>query len=290
VTNDRERVALIDRVRPIAQREVLASTGDLVPALAQRLQAAESANDAVDAVFTIVGGEAEPVDFRETAHLGGGEYLRNPDGGRCTSGYLFRKKNLRRMSAAGHCADGGNFVGGTVRHVTFGGTDGDVIGTVTHNYLQDEGKDVLLHTLPSTAWTESRITTTASAYRDVTGGRTPTQMNGNDEQCFVGLGIRINDGVNKKCGPLKKEGITWKPGGTPAGYILRNFWCLERRTIGGDSGGPVYYETGANAHAAGVMVWSKKEDPLLSPVNWFACYHVINDIEGVSGYGLVLSS
>lgn len=288
-----ETDALIDRIRPVAEREVTAATAALRPSLSERAAASgHRFDDAIDSVFAIVAGSVESVDFRETAHLRGGEYLRVPRGGRCTSGYRFQWNNtFHRMSSAGHCAgtDFNGVTGGTMRHVTFSGANGAVIGTVTHNYLRDEGKDVLLFTLPSTALTQSRITTTASHHRDVTGRRTTGQMNGNDTQCFVGLGIRINDNVNKKCGPLKKEGVTWKPTGHPAGWVIRNLWCLERRTYGGDSGGPVYYEVSVNAHAAGTMVGSKKETPLFQPVNWFACYHVISDIEAVSGYSLVLS-
>ncbi len=245
----------------------------------------------VDVVLLTGDGDAQVVDWRETAFIRGGEYLRNPDGGRCTSGFRFRKysngSTHYRMSMAGHCADGGDWtgnVGGTVRHVKFDGTNGDTIGTVSHNTFRDEGVDVALFRIPSNATSVNRVTTTANTYRDYVGERTKAEMNHNDTQCFVGLGIRINDGLNKKCGPLKKEGISWSPSDAPDGYTLRNFWCLERRTIPGDSGGPIYYEVGSGFEGAGTMVWSKKETPLFSTTKWFACYSVISDIEAATGY------
>ena len=243
-------------------------------------------------LYYVVGAESAQVDWRDTYHARGGEWLGGLDG-ICTSGFLFRSGSFYRLSTAGHCADGGDWdgdIGGLVGFVDEDGVaTGTSIGTVTHNLYEDGGTDIALMTLSSLSTTVGRVTTSANTYRDVTGVREESNLNHNDEQCFVGWGIHSNWNKDKKCGPQKKENITHHPKNSPSGYEIEGMYCLERRTIGGDSGGPVYYESGSDALAAGTIVYSLKENHLFATTKWYACYHTVTDIESATGYSVVTS-
>ncbi len=243
-------------------------------------------------LYYVADGEFAHVDWRDTLHARGGEWLGGLDGV-CTSGFLFKSGSLYRLSTAGHCADGGDWVGDVGAAVAFVDEDGNLtgtrIGTITHNLYEDGGTDIALMSLPSASWTVGRVTTSANTYRDVTGVKEESDLNHNDQQCFVGYGIHHNWNYDKKCGPQKKENITHHPSGSPSGFEIEGMYCLERRTIGGDSGGPVYYESGSDAIAAGTMVFSKKETPLFSTTKWYACYQTVTDIESATGFSVVVS-
>ena len=111
----------------------------------------------------------------------------------------------------------------------------------------------------------------------------------NDEQCFVGWGIHSEWNKDKKCGPQKKEDVTVHPSNSPSGYEIEGLYCLERRTTGGDSGGPVYYESGSDAIAAGTVAFSMKKNSLFTTTKWYTCYQTVTDIEAATGYSVVTS-
>lgn len=96
------------------------------------------------------GNDMELVDYRHELPVRGGKYL-NVAGAGCTSGFLFRHptSGAYRVSTAGHCASGGDFVGetgGTVRMINT-----SYVGTIRTNRLEDGGTDVALFSVPSTS-------------------------------------------------------------------------------------------------------------------------------------------
>ena len=259
--------ALNNAVRGVSEEFVrtleLERTAIDSPALAQI--------DAGD-LYYVAGAELYPVDWRDTLHARGGEWLGGLDG-ICTSGFLFRSGSSYRLSTAGHCARGDDWdgdIGGSVGFLDENGVvTGTSIGTVTDNLFEDGGTDVALMTLSALSTTVSRVTTSANTYRDVTGIRAEADLMHNDEQCFVGWGIHSEWNKDKKCGPQKKEDVTVHPSNSPSGYEIEGLYCLERRTTGGDSGGPVYYESGSDAIAAGTVAFSMKKNSLFTTTKWY---------------------
>ena len=74
-----------------------------------------------------------------------------------------------------------------------------------------------------------------------------------------------------------------------SGYEIEGLYCLERRTTGGDSGGPVYYESGSDAIAAGTVAFSMKKSGFFTTTKWYTCYQTVTDIEAATGYSVVTS-
>ena len=124
-------------------------------------------------LYYVASAELYPVDWRDTLHARGGEWLGGLDG-ICTSGFLFRSGSSYRLSTAGHL-------------------------------FEDGGTDVALMTLSALSTTVSRVTTSANTYRDVTGIRAEADLLHNDEQCFVRWGIHSEWNKDKKCGPQKRR-------------------------------------------------------------------------------------
>ena len=282
------RIAELDRkIRGVSESFVTALQLQRAATNKPRLSGVNAAD-----LYSVVDAELAPVDWRDTRHARGGEWLRVPDGV-CTSGFLFRSGSSYRLSTAGHCADAGDWDGDIGGSVGFVDEDnkatGTSIGTITHNLFEEGGTDVALMTLSSLATTVSRVTTTANTYRDIIGVKKESDLKHNDQQCFVGWGIHANWNKDKKCGPLKKENITVHPKDSPKGFEIEGLYCLERRTIGGDSGGPVYYEFGSDALAAGTLAYSIKENYIFTTTKWYACYHTVTDIEAATGYSVVTS-
>jgi len=229
------------------------------------------------------GNEVEQTDYRDEQPMRGGKWLRTPDGGSCTAGFLLRHPShgAWRVSMAGHCADGGDGngeTGGIVR-----AWDGSTVGSVRTNTFENGGTDIALFAVPSSATTAARVVISAGQYRNVTGKRSGDNLTHNDRQSFAGRGIWYYENTPNKCGSLKKLNVSFSDNGSK----VSGLYCLERRTRGGDSGGPVYYPLGdSRADAAGSIVGSKKERRFTT-TKWYACYHTINRIEGVTGYRVV---
>ena len=153
--------------------------------------------------------EPPDVDFRESAHIRGGEWIDSDNGGGCTTNFLWKKGSGYRMGTAGHCSTTTGNVSGhrayrSFDHRTLAGINNGDIGTVTHNgWTNNSRSDYALMTMPAAATTTSRVMTTATTWRTVTAVSDLSNLNGeNFIFCHVGLGLKKTHGLDKSCAKI----------------------------------------------------------------------------------------
>jgi hypothetical protein len=250
--------------------------------------------DVASELVRLTVGSVSETDARHDPPVQGAEWLKNPDGSRCTAGFIFTtgysSSSQVRVSSAGHCARfvGNNWVGDVgvdrkyYEEEPGNGMTDEYIGHVTNNYYKDEGTDVSLFTLPSSQIDRSRVFTSSNTYRNITGIRSLASQAALEQQCYAGFTSAYDAGHDTRCGQL--GWITdWHPTGAPTGWYLRDLRCLERRTLPGDSGGPVYFKSSSSTtQALGTVVGEK--DIWIVTTQHYTCYEPIQDILSASGY------
>ncbi len=181
--------------------DLLASLAAIVHDVANSFVAAEipsSRRTGVELV-TFADAKMEPpdTDYRESAHIQGGEWIDSDNGGGCTTNFLWREGNDYRIGTAGHCST----TTGTYRghrayrsfdHRTLAGANNGDIGTVTLNgWTNGSYSDYALMTLPAAATTTSRVMTTSGNWRTVTKVSPLSNLNLDVLPiCLVGLGLK----------------------------------------------------------------------------------------------------
>ncbi len=240
-------------------------------------------------LVTFADGKMEPPDdFRESAHIRGGEWVVPENGTGCTTNFLWKKNNEYRMGTAGHCStttgtSKGHRAYKTFDHRTLAGANNGDIGIVDLNgWTNGSYSDYALMTLPSAATTTSRVSTTATHYRTVTKVSPLSNLNLNVLPiCLVGLGLKKTHGLDKSCGLIKQRDIheihTLSTGDT---LTLYGLYCTNAKRAKGDSGGPHYIEVGDGAHAVGIHHGANDGN---------ACFTTVQAAAASSGYSVVLN-
>ena len=200
-----------------------------------------------------------PDDFRESAHIRGGEWIVSDNGGGCTTNFLWKKGNEYRMGTAGHCSTttGISLAPRDYRsfdHLTLNGTNNGDIGTVTHNgWTNNSDSDYALMTVPAAATTTSRVSTTATHYRTIRSVSPLADLSAGITVCHVGLGLKQTHGLDKSCGTINQSNIhEVYELSTGELLTLYGLYCTTAEGTFGDSGGPHYVEHGDHAHAVGI--------------------------------------
>jgi hypothetical protein len=214
-------------------------------------------------VVAVVDPIVPAVDFRESSHIRGGEWAAADNWiPACTTNFLWRRNTSDyRMGTAGHCST----TQGTWRfprawrsfdHAKLDGTRNGEIGRVTHNgWVDGTPSDYALMTLPWAATGQSRVMTTGTTWRPVTAVVAEASAGGNFTWCHVGWGLKTILGLEKACGVMNQNWVntfinyTMDDGSQ---FRLNGVYCFDASQRGGDSGGPIYYETGDEAWAVGI--------------------------------------
>ena len=232
--------------------------------------------------------EPPDTDYRESAHIRGGEWIDSDNGGGCTTNFLWKKENEYRMGTAGHCSTTtGNYRGHrayrSFDHRTLAGANNGDIGIVRNNgWTNGSYSDYALMTLPSAATTTSRVMTTSGNWRTVTDVSPLSNLDNLQLQfCHVGLGLKKTHGLDKSCGTIIESDIHHEYELSTGEFLtLYGLYCTNAQRAGGDSGGPHYIEVGDDAHAVGIHH---------GPHNGNACFTTVQAAEARSTYSVVLS-
>ena len=156
----------------------------------------------------------------------------------CTTGYLFYNRYYGYFgSTAGHCGNIGNGVA-IVPHI---------VDTVRMNgYYPNKwvSADAALFSLSNRPWAAWPMVNTGNGVRGITGRYLNTQIGNGLRLCFEG--VTSNSG---NCGAVVRANEWLCCDATGRGYF---YSCLNYPSLGGDSGGPVYFPSGSGqAVAAG---------------------------------------
>lgn len=252
-----------DRVREV-EDESLALTESAVEEARRTGNASDSADPR--ALVRFERGSFELTEERNNLPLKGGKWVDTVTL-YCTSGWLVQNPagDVHRFTTAGHCWNGTTNTGITIDNFT---------GTRTQHWPQ--GWDTANFSIPSGTNLAEASTTVRSdgSYRRVVDPANPA--NGT-QYCFTGRGI-VAQGDDEKCaGQSRSEVIGGK-----------TLYCIERRTYGGDSGGPVYYiQSDGDGAARGTVVGDftiHQSPPSIS--RHFTCYNRILDIANAGGWSV----
>lgn len=158
----------------------------------------------------------------------------------CTTGFLFHNRAFGYFgSTAGHC---GNFGAGVaiLPHIA------DVVrlnGYFPNKWVMADAAFMSMSAHPWAAWP---MVNTGNGVRGVTGRYLNTQLGTGLRLCFEGI---TSDSGN--CGALVRVNEWLCCDAAGHGYF---YSCLNYPSLGGDSGGPVYFPQGASqAVAAGLV-------------------------------------
>ncbi len=204
-------------------------------------------------------------DYRESAHIRGGEWIQTERGG-CTSNFLFNRRLSGggyeyRMGTAGHCSTTSTGVRRwqNVWHSNHHGARNGEIGRVTHNgWVTGTRSDYALFRVPSAATTRPRVMTSSGTWRPVRAVITNEGQNlaaNVYTYCFVGQTLFNNNSRNKSCGQIDVVNVSFTLGPEWNNTRINGLWCLNVAVDAdpGDSGGSVYYEYRDQAWAAGII-------------------------------------
>lgn len=274
------------------------ATVEIIDRVLERLLAGEIGRGSVrgDAVardlFFVDVASMEPpdVDFRESAHIRGGEWAAaDNSGGACTTNFLWKRSSSDyRMGTAGHCstANGQWHNPRAFRafdHMKLNGVRNGGIGTVTLNgWTNGSRSDYALMTLPWAATGTSRVMTTGTTWRTIKAVVAENSVGGPWTWCHVGRGLVTVHGVNKSCGTITHTDIefTYNVDGGQT-LTIAGLYCIDALRAGGDSGGSVYYEIGDDAWAVGIHHGSGNTGD--------ACFTTIQASTNRHGYTVVTS-
>jgi hypothetical protein len=187
----------------------------------------------------------EPQDRRNFPPYEAGQYALIAWPGRkvaCTTGYLFHNSAYGYFgSTAGHCGRQGYVVG-------IGSRIADLVRANSYfpnKWVMADAALVSMSTKPWPAWP---MVNTGSSQRGITGRYLNTQLGAGLRLCFQG--ISSNSG---NCGALVRVNEWLCCDAAGHGYF---YSCLNYPSLGGDSGGPVYFPRGASQAVAAGMVSS----------------------------------
>ena len=246
---------------------------------------------ALESLVTVEEGAGVVIpetDFRESAHIRGGEWVRSDNRGVCSTNFLWKKGSQYRIGTAGHCSTTGGSFGDprsnarTFDHARFNRTRNGRVGDVNHNgWTNNTRSDYALMTLPAAATGTSRVMTTSGNWRTVTSVVAESSVGGPWTWCHVGFGIFKNLGLNKSCGTITQANVSATVNMNDGSQLtIQGLYCKTGSSRGGDSGGAVYYETGDDAWAVGIHFGKR---------NGEACFTTVGASTARHGYNVVTS-
>lgn len=273
--------------------DLLAGLAAIVRDVADSFVATEipASNRAGAELLSIVHAKMRPpdTDYRESAHIRGGEWIESDNGGPCTTNFLWKKGSDYKMGTAGHCStttgtSKGHRAYRSFKHRTLAGDDNGDIGTVTLNgWTNGSDSDYALMSLPAAATTISRVSTTATHWRPVTKVSPLSNLGVMYLNfCHVGRGLKKMHGLDKSCGMITESDISYDHTlSTGEKLTIHGLYCIDAERAGGDSGGPHYIEVGDGAHAVGIHH---------GPVGTGdSCFTTVQAAKERSGYSIVLN-
>lgn len=169
----------------------------------------------------------------------------------------------------------------TVKNLTdTGGVGSTTYGSINKVRWSNGGKTDVESFQVSTFDGQAAITVNANgSYRRVAERLTRVNQNIDTSVCFAGRGLWEAEGANERCGPIKKLNYSV----TESGRTVTDTRCLQRRTYGGDSGGPVYgLRSDGRGRAAGTTI-----GVLTISGTYYNCYSMIDNIEAALNSTLV---
>jgi hypothetical protein len=281
VTTGQVEVTVEKSATAEVERVMRKSVGDFMVTVPDKRTAALPFEDVV--LWSV--GTNESNDIRDAAPQGGGKWIRMSDNGaRCTMGYVVQNaSSAKRGLSAGHCAG----VGDTDDDVTDlnldGGTNGQIYGNVLVNSYANNQPDAM--SWPIASWDgNARVYMSDSGWKTVVGYLYEANQSG-VQVCGTGWGIKANENTDQKCNPVIPVDYSF----TEGGVTTPDTNCFERRTYGGDSGGPVYgLNASSQALAAGITKGSRHT--YIGPFHsYYWCFVTIDDaLSGVGGLSLVI--
>lgn len=241
-----------------------APTADAAPP-ATDVAAAVTVEPATDIVI-------EPQDRRNFPPFEAGQHALIAWSGRqvaCTTGYLFHNRYYGYFgSTAGHCGNVGHGmailprIAGTIRMNSY----------FPNKWVMADSAFVSMSAQPWPAWP---MINTGNGVRGITGRYLNTQIGNGLRLCFEG--ITSNSG---NCGAVVRVNEWMCCDAAGHGYF---YSCLNYPSLGGDSGGPVYFPQGAGQAVAAGMVSSS----VTINGQRLTCFTMVESIEFVTGSQMV---